>query len=66
MEAKDIEDSWFTDVFALHFCSVSLGDFPMKEAHKRRLTADCEAEPLSVLIPIFGWLSGRIRKLCEM
>ncbi len=39
MESKDIEPSWFTDAFALHFCSVSLGDFPMKEAHWKAI--DC-------------------------
>ena len=39
MDAKDIEASWFADAFALHFCSVSLGDFPMKEAHRKAI--DC-------------------------
>lgn len=39
MESKDVEASWFTDAFALHFCSVSLGDFPMKEAHRKAI--DC-------------------------
>lgn len=32
-EAEDVKKEWFEDAFALHFCSVSLGDFPMKEAH---------------------------------
>lgn len=31
--AKDVQKEWFQDAYALHFCSVSLGDFPMKEAH---------------------------------
>ncbi len=35
MEAKDIRQEWFQDAFGLHFCSVSLGDFPMKEAHRQ-------------------------------
>ncbi len=39
MEARDIEASWFADAFALHLCSVSLGDFPMKEAHRKAI--DC-------------------------
>lgn len=39
MESKDVEASWFTDAFALHFCSVSLGEFPMKEAHRKAI--DC-------------------------
>lgn len=32
-EAEDVKKEWFEDSYALHFCSVSLGDFPMKEAH---------------------------------
>lgn len=32
-EADDVKKDWFEDAYALHFCSVSLGDFPMKEAH---------------------------------
>lgn len=31
--AEDVQKEWFEDAYALHFCSVSLGDFPMKEAH---------------------------------
>ncbi len=30
-----VPEDVFKDAFALHFCSVSLGDFPMKEAHRR-------------------------------
>ena len=30
---ENITEECFDGVFALHFCSVSLGDFPMKEAH---------------------------------
>lgn len=37
MGADDVEESWFHDAYALHFCSVSLGDFPMKEAHRRAI-----------------------------
>ena len=36
-EADDIKAEWFKDAYALHFCSVSLGDFPMKEAHYRAI-----------------------------
>ena len=39
MEAKDVDGAWFEDAFALHFCSVSLGDYPMKEAHRKAI--DC-------------------------
>ena len=31
---ENLYASDFDDAFALHFCSVSLGDFPMKQAHK--------------------------------
>lgn len=33
--AESINEAYFDDVFALHFCSVDIGDFPMKEAHKK-------------------------------
>lgn len=33
-DAENIKQSWFKDLFALHFCSVSLGRFPMKQAHR--------------------------------
>ncbi|MBQ8591903.1 MAG: carbohydrate kinase [Lachnospiraceae bacterium] len=35
--AETIQKEWFIDGYVLHFCSVSLGDFPMKEAHKRAI-----------------------------
>lgn len=37
LEAKDIKEEWFTDSHILHFCSVSLGDFPMKDAHRKAI-----------------------------
>lgn len=33
--ADNINEQTFSDCYALHFCSVSLGDFPMKQAHKK-------------------------------
>lgn len=36
--AEDVKSAWFADAFALHFCSVSLGDFPMKEAHRQAIS----------------------------
>lgn len=36
--AEDIKKEWFEKEYALHFCSVSLGDFPMKEAHRQAIT----------------------------
>ena len=40
---EKVEADWFKDAYALHFCSVSLGDFPMKEAHKKSIEAATEA-----------------------
>lgn len=34
LDKKDIKEEWFLDCCALHFCSVSLGDFPMRDAHE--------------------------------
>ena len=34
---QSIKEAYFDNVFALHFCSVSIGDFPMKQAHKRAI-----------------------------
>lgn len=39
LSPKQIKGEWFEDVFALHFCSVSLGDFPMKQAHYAAIEA---------------------------
>lgn len=46
MEASDIRESWFADIFGLHFCSVSLGDFPMKEAHRQAVRYASESGAL--------------------
>lgn len=35
--ADNLTQSIFDDCFALHFCSVSLGDFPMKAAHTKAI-----------------------------
>ena len=37
LEADTIKQEWFENIFALHFCSVSIGDFPMKQAHDRAI-----------------------------
>ena len=34
-QPEQVPENVFRDAYALHFCSVSLGDFPMKEAHKK-------------------------------
>ncbi len=37
LSETDLKKEWFEDCFALHFCSVSLGEFPMKKAHVRAI-----------------------------
>ncbi|MBR6987003.1 MAG: GH32 C-terminal domain-containing protein [Clostridiales bacterium] len=37
-EASDVTSEMLDDCYALHFCSVSLGDFPMKDAHRAAIT----------------------------
>lgn len=34
---QQLKGEWFENGYALHFCSVSLGDFPMKDAHLRAI-----------------------------
>ena len=34
---EQLNQAYFTDAYAFHFCSVDLGDFPMREAHKRAI-----------------------------
>lgn len=34
-----IQEDWFSDCFALHFCSVALVDSPAKEAHRKAVKA---------------------------
>lgn len=46
MDKSDIQKEWFSDIFGLHFCSVSLGDFPMKEAHRQAVQYASEAGAL--------------------
>lgn len=31
---EQLDPAWFSGAFALHFCSVSLGNFPMQSAHR--------------------------------
>lgn len=37
LKPETIKKDWFKDAFALHFCSVSIGDFPMKDAHEKAI-----------------------------
>ena len=34
---EQIEEAWFDDCYGLHFCSVSLGDTPMKKTHRKAI-----------------------------
>ena len=43
LEAGDVRPEWFADAGVLHFCSVSLGDFPMKAAHRKAVEYAQEA-----------------------
>lgn len=45
-DAEKIKKEWFADAFALHFCSVSLGDFPMKQAHRKAISCAQETGAL--------------------
>lgn len=37
MSEDDVDKNWFMDAYALHFCSVSLEDFPMRRAHNKAI-----------------------------
>ncbi len=37
LSAQELREEYFTDAYALHFCSVSLGDFPMRGAHEHAI-----------------------------
>ena len=37
-EPSEVTGEMLDDCYALHFCSVSLGDFPMKDAHRAAIT----------------------------
>ena len=37
LDESEIKEEWFKDAFALHFCSVSLDDYPIKKAHYRAI-----------------------------
>ena len=38
-----VQKEWFQDAYALHFCSVSLGKYPMRDAHKKAIEYAKEA-----------------------
>ena len=43
---EQIDPAWFADAFALHYCSVSLVDSPMRHAHLAAITAAREARAI--------------------
>lgn len=43
---KQVPAEVFQDAYALHFCSVSLGDFPMKEAHRKAIQIATDANAI--------------------
>ena len=38
MSPDVVQKEWFEDAYALHFCSLCLGNFPMKEAHRKAIS----------------------------
>ncbi len=48
---EELEPSLFADAFALTYCTVSLGDFPMKEAHRRAIRLAKESNTICVFDP---------------
>lgn len=36
---ENVREEYFSNAYALHFCSVDLGDFPMKDAHRAAISA---------------------------
>lgn len=46
LKPEQIKREWFLDTFALHFCTVSLGEYPMKYAHKEAIQYAREAGAL--------------------
>lgn len=46
LDQECIQREWFKDAFALHFCSVSLGDFPMKQAHEKAIACAIDEQAI--------------------
>lgn len=67
---EDISEKWFLDAYALHFCSVSLGEFPMRYAHDRAIKYAKEHNVIvsfdpNVRLPLFndhGYLKNIIHE----
>ena len=50
-DGRDLSESDFADAYALSFCSVSLGDFPMRDAHRRAILLAKEAGAIIAFDP---------------
>lgn len=37
LRPENVKAEWFEDAYGLHFCSVSLGNYPMREAHQKAI-----------------------------
>lgn len=46
LDAKVLQKEWFSDAYALHFCSVALSSQPMKEAHEAAIAYTLENQGL--------------------
>lgn len=46
LSPETVKAEWFKDAYALHFCSVSLGNYPMKAAHKKAVQCALDAGAL--------------------
>lgn len=46
LKPEKIQPIWFQNAFAFHFCSVSLGDYPMLESHKKAIEYALDAQCL--------------------
>lgn len=66
LSSEQLEEKWFEEAYALHFCSVSLGDFPMKDAHIKAIDI---AKKKGMLISFDPNLRFQLwndnRKLCQ-
>ena len=61
---EQIDPAWFADAFALHFCSVSLVDSPMRYAHLAAIAAAREAGAIVSFDPTCASPSGRTATCC--
>lgn len=58
MSENQIDKTWFNGCFAFHMCSVSLGDFPMKEAQRKAVEYAKESNAIisfdpNIRLPLF-------------